>query len=435
MSSVLLCVIFFGVWSFLDADQEISALEKRTLAQVPDFSLATLFAGDFTRDYESYYADNFPRRDGFITLSYALNHVYYFDFGQNTVIVGRREVGNGEGANAASPPTEDDPLTVPAEPPVAPLPKLIFPTEDEVIQKDSILLIGDRAVEIPYTVPDRVTRYAAAINLTQTLMPGRRVISLIIPNGAEFYSPEKFHSGPYSQKDMITLAYSQMDPAVFTVDAYTRLREKADQYLYFRTDHHWTARGAYQAYFAYCESLGFKPVPLESFSTGRYENFVGSMYNWTSNLPQSKQLLDHPDYVEYFVPLVESTAAYYFSTGMTAPYPIPVVDTELPDDTANKYLCFIRGDTPLCQIITANSNGKKCIVFKESYGNAFIPFLTSHYDEIYVVDPRLFNTASTPAFNLPSFVNEHDINDIVFINYSFIPNNSAYIAMIENMLN
>ncbi|MDR3271287.1 MAG: hypothetical protein LBT32_07280 [Peptococcaceae bacterium] len=428
LSSAIILLIFisFGVWSFCDQDQEISVLEKRTLAQQPAFSLAALFSGEYTRGYETYYADNFPQRDRLINLSSVLNYLHYFDFGQNTVIVDRRNEGGGE---SLAPPEEPN-----AAEPETSLPESIPPNDDELIQTGSILLIGDRAMEAPYTAPSQVTHYAATISRTQQLLPDCRTISLIIPNAAEFYSPEKFHTGSYAQKDMITSAYAQMDDPVFTIDAYTALRKTIDQYIYFRTDHHWTALGAYQAYLAYCASLGFAPVPLEAFQTGVYENFVGSMYGWTSNLPQAKKLLEHPDTVQYYVPIAECTAAYYFSPAMTAPYPIPVVDTEL-FETSNKYLCFIRGDTPLCQIITNNTTGRKCIVIKESYGNAFVPFLTSHYDEVYVVDPRLFNCTEHPTrFNLPEFVRQQGINDIVYINYAFIPNNESFIRMLDKLL-
>ncbi len=36
--------------------------------------------------------------------------------------------------------------------------------------------------------------------------------------------------------------------------AYEKLMQDRDEYVYFGTDHHWTADGAYYAYEAYCES-------------------------------------------------------------------------------------------------------------------------------------------------------------------------------------
>ena len=82
---------------------------------------------------------------------------------------------------------------------------------------------------------------------------------------------------------MIDFCYSQMDDKIITVDAYSKLRSHTDEYIYFRTDHHWTQLGAYYAYTAFCEAAGFEAVPLDAFETGRYDRFVGSMYNFTAN--------------------------------------------------------------------------------------------------------------------------------------------------------
>ena len=98
---------------------------------------------------------------------------------------------------------------------------------------------------------------------------------------------------------MIDLCYSKMAPNIVTVDAYAKLRNHTDEYIYFRTDHHWTQLGAYYAYTAFCEAAGFEAVPLEDFETGRYDNFVGSMYTFTKGYPQSDVLKNNPDYLDY----------------------------------------------------------------------------------------------------------------------------------------
>ncbi len=64
---------------------------------------------------------------------------------------------------------------------------------------------------------------------------------------------------------------------------------------------------------------------------------------------------------------------------------------------------------------------------KESYGNAFAPFLIPHYSEVYVVDLRYFNN------NLINFVNENEINDVVFINNVFAANTMAHIEKLKAM--
>ena len=99
-----------------------------------------------------------------------------------------------------------------------------------------MVVVGDRAMEIPTRLDDLITSYAGAIdNLASAMGPDVRTISLITPNGGEFYSPESLHTGEHSQKDMIDFCYSQMDDKIITVDAYSKLRSHTDEYIYFRT--------------------------------------------------------------------------------------------------------------------------------------------------------------------------------------------------------
>jgi hypothetical protein len=68
------------------------------------------------------------------------------------------------------------------------------------------------------------------------------------------------------------------------------------------------------------------------------------------------------------------------------------------------------------------------IVIKESYGNAFVPYLASHYENIYVADPRSI------SMNLPVFVQDNNINDIVVINYTFAVSNSKWVDGFSRMI-
>lgn len=161
--------------------------------------------------------------------------------------------------------------------------------------------------------------------------PDVRTISLVTPNGGEFYSPESLHTGEHSQKDMIDFCYGQMDSGIVTVDAYAKLRAHTDEYIYFRTDHHWTQLGAYYAYTAFCEAAGFDAVPLEQFQTGRYDTFLGSMYTFTKGYPQSDVLKQHPDYLDYYLPIADTHARYYADGSLENGTPVSVVYTQLDE--------------------------------------------------------------------------------------------------------
>jgi hypothetical protein len=451
-------IYIFGIISFSDKDQTVSLIEKRTLKARPVFSENALTSGSYTKDYEEYYSDTFPLRDVFMSINRFINGFYYFSPGgdSNMLVLAHDNNNIAAGGESyddvskfmqqtqetASPSTAPSPSAEAASPSASPSPSLSpeppaldNPDEDQAVRAgSSIIILGNRAMEIPTAIPASMKRYAAAVTSIHDALPDCRVFSLVTPNAGEFYSPETFHTGSHSQKDMIDKTYAQMS-GVTTVDAYSAIRQHIDEYLYFRTDHHWTALGAYYAYTALCQSAGFKPVELKAFQTGRYDSFLGTMYNWTTEYPQSKALKDDPDYIDYYLPVVNSTAEYFSTPAMTDGIKIPVVDSKISKNYSNKYLCFIRGDTPICKITTDNKNGKKIAVIKESYANAMIPFLTSHYEEIYVIDPRKFNSKDFPTkLNLPSFVKEHGIGDVLVINYPFVINYNNFIGLIENLV-
>ncbi len=80
---------------------------------------------------------------------------------------------------------------------------------------------------------------------------------------------------------------------------------------------------------------------------------------------------------------------------------------------SNSYLVFLCGDAPMIQIDTGTRNGKSIVVVKESYGNAFVPFLIPHYEHIYVVDERYFQTS------LVDFIQKNNVDDLVVLNNAF----------------
>ena len=95
---------------------------------------------------------------------------------------------------------------------------------------------------------------------------------------------------------------------------------------------------------------------------------------------------------------------------------------------ANMYSVFLHGDQPLTEIRTENKNGRKAVVVKESFGNAFAPFLTAHYETVYIVDQRYFE------LNLPDFIRQNGVTDLIFINNVFAANTPVQIQWIQGLM-
>ena len=103
------------------------------------------------------------------------------------------------------------------------------------------------------------------------------------------------------------------------------------------------------------------------------------------------------------------------------------------EDVSNKYLCFLGGDHPIT-IVETNVSGPVCVLLKESYGNAFAPWLTSHYSKIIVIDPREFNRDGKPSLDLVAFAKEQGVTDCIILNYPMMLTSSAYITWMERLV-
>ena len=316
LAVVFLCLLSFGLYSFVDKDDDISQAENRGLAQKPEFTLAKFFDGTYMQELDTYYTDQFPLRDRLMPMNAGMNKFYLFSpggsSGNATIIIettgnaGQGGMG-GLGQDTQQPsPDPDDPSSDPGvtmqdpeiqdpgqtgtttEPTPEPEkdPEFENPTDAQTV--NSMLVSGDRAMEIVYRNDDVMALYAEAVNeLAKVVGPGVNTYSLLTPNSTQFYATADIRDGESTnQKDMIEDIYAMMDSDIITVDAYSKLRSHIDEYIYFRTDHHWTQLGAYYAYTGFCEAAGLEAVDLDEFETGLVSctetgstTFLGTLYN------------------------------------------------------------------------------------------------------------------------------------------------------------
>lgn len=166
------------------------------------------------------------------------------------------------------------------------------------------------------------------------------------------------------------------------------------------------------------------PVSLEEMEHQQIDGFLGTFYSQTHD----SQLAQTPDFVEYFVPPVQTTTTRY-QTGV----PFTPIDSSIFASYAtggqNTYSVFLHGDFPLTHIQTDNRTGRKILLVKESYGNAFAPFLACNFDEVYIVDQRYFE------LGLVDFVKEHGITDLLFLNNIFAVNTDVRIRELSRIQN
>src|SRR5690606_12573502 len=128
------------------------------------------------------------------------------------------------------------------------------------------------------------------------------------------------------------------NPGVTTIDVVAALRAHAGEYIYFRSDHHWTGLGAYYAYRAFCAAAGLEPLELSAMEARRREGFRGSLYRFT----RDSQLGKSPDHVDYWLPPVEVSVARYGAKMVRVPIKGPLIR-----ERGAHYGVFLGGDMPL----------------------------------------------------------------------------------------
>lgn len=455
-------LVVLGVLAIVLPKPTVSEYERRELEVFPEFTLASLQSGAYTNQIERFYADTFPLREGFVQLSAELSERRGVQFEEMTLYdTGNGSLGDGSpslaqpGGNSPggnNPPTvssseekNQEPSSTGPENPTGPssqqsASQSLSSSSSQPLSNpengygmdsnapapetyNSILIYQNRAMA-PFGGTQAASEYYASVlnNYQQVLGDSVTIYNLIVPTAIEFYLPDKYKSVTNPQKPNIDNIYSMLDAKIKRVDAYSAIKQHADEYLYFATDHHWTALGAYYAYTAFAEQAGFEPKTLSAMEKRTLSPFIGTMYSQT----QSSKLLENPDHVDYYITDTQHTALQF---PRNSPYSgIPVSVWAEYAKGGNSYSVFFHGDQPLTRIDTEHKNGRRIMVVKESFGNAFAPFLIPHYEQVFVVDARYFQ------INGLKFIQDNGINEILFINNIFAANTNSQIGYIQRIL-
>ncbi len=444
---MFLSVIFFtGLCLALLNRPTVSERENRTLTEKPELTAENYISGEFADQYTKYFSDTIPFRDTLLNLSSAFNKLKGIDsptFYGNVAVVADDQ-GNSVETNipvTGTEPTGTDPLVITrpeddnavTEPPVT---ETVTETEEEEEVKDiaefshngivvdSVKMYGDNAGVMLFGGSKTCgTRYAELISDYKTALGDEvNVYNMVVPTSAEFYLPKKFRRFSASEKDSIDHIYSSYTADVIPIDAYSEISAHTDEYIYLRTDHHWSQRGAYYAYAALCKAIGQTPPDIDSdYETLTKEGFVGSLYTYTNDIT----LKNSPEIFTYYKPKSEYTTYYYDYKTLESKGTGPLFYENVSG--GNCYGMFLGADALHTKIVTELNTGRKICVFKESYGNAFIPFLVDSFDEIYVIDIRYFGR------NAVEYIKEMGITDVLFLNNAFAANTNSLIDGIEYM--
>lgn len=207
------------------------------------------------------------------------------------------------------------------------------------------------------------------------------------------------NASEYNQDKVFDIIKDSIKSATF-IDLRAQFLQHKKEYIYYKTDHHWTSLGSYYAYQEWCKYNNIND-DINNYSREIITTeFRGSLYSKVLNKNVEN------DKIEIFKPIEEVNYKVFYNFNKTSNSNI--YDLEKLK-TKDKYQVFLGGNYPELKIKTSNKNGKKLLLIKDSYANSFIQFLLNNYENIYVVDMRYFKE------NLKEYIEENEVNEILIL--------------------
>ena len=413
-------VVVLAVVLLLAPRSTISYEENRVLAEKPKFSLTSLLDGSYTSGWSEYYNDTVPFRSKLKKTISAMMQWTGVQSEEDTVFFGNvSQVKKKTTTPVATTESVETTVAVAAagndetntEPAVTTT--VVTTTEDPNDEPaaeigEGIILDHKRAVCVYGGSFSVGQDYAETLNAyQQDLGSDVQVYSLVAPTAVSYYLPEEYANYTASETENIDNINSYLN-SVKPVDAYNALKPHTAEAIYARTDHHWLPLGAYYAAEAFAKVADVPFASLSDYDTATKKDYVGSMYTYT----ESAVLLDNPEEFTYYIPKNKYKTSYY-STSFTDPTEGDLLMNLDGYDNSMYYLVFMGGDDKITHVETDCKNGRTLVIFKDSYGNALVPCLTSSFENIYVCDMRYFE------LNAIDFCKQVGCTDLLFAMNTF----------------
>lgn len=444
------CVLAIGmiVSLLIPLRPTFSESEKRELAKFPEFSVETFLEGEYFAQIDTWFADTFPFRELLTTANSKLTS--WYGFGDkvsslsNIVADDIPDVPTTTQSESTTVPpstTESSTVGITEENISTTLPTTTAPSTEQTTEGTTIapkktqslggiLIVGNRGYEYYNFIQETADLYASHVSNVAKALDGTgiQVYDMIVPTSIDVTLDESTRNSIQSsnQQKAIDYIYASMDSRVKTVNILPALKSHSGEYIYYRTDHHWTALGAYYAYYELMTAKGAVPLDLQTdFTQTSYGDFLGSFYTDTN---KDKKLEKKPDELIAYVPNFETEMYYYEADGDKITWPLVYDVSSYP--IGYKYSAFAGGDNKYTRIhnLTQGATGS-CIVIKESFGNAMLPFIAGNYKYVYVIDYRYWDG------NLSALAKSKGATDVIFINNISATRNASLVNSLGEICN
>ena len=322
-------IFIFGITitNILKTDQVFSEIENRPLQQFPNFTWQRLRNGSFMKDFETYKTDQFVMKERWVGLKSDIERLM------------QRQENNG-------------------------------------------IYFGDNGflLEVFLEEGQHFSRNLELINTFNERMPELNTSVMLVPTAVKIFEDKLPRFAPVLDQGILLRKAEQTLTPQF-VNVFETLKDNRKEEIFFRTDHHWTMRGAYHAYLQLMEAWGrepFKDYEVEVISNSFYGTYYARANNF--HLP--------PDRIELFQPRAEVTLT--LQRGPEGEEVEGLFDFDALEQR-DQYAFFLGGVGPLKIIRSDVESEEKLVIFIDSFAHNFIPFLAMHFKEIHVIDLRYFN--------------------------------------------
>ncbi len=403
-----------------------SELEKRDLAEFPEFSASKLADASYAKELSFWFSDTEPFRDEFMSASMKVRDLIRFSFASDEEAISFHKGDSNASGQPLSANGED----------LEEYENHINADENAKIGGSGIIIVGSgdkvRALNAFGGSATGGEAFANAVSEYQKEMPWVKVYAMVIPLSSEFYTPDKAKKVTNPQQPFIKNIYSKLENGARGVNAYNALAAHVEEDIYLRTDHHWAPLGAYYAAKEFASAAGVPFKPLSSYTKNVIHGYVGSMYGYSNDIALKKA----PEDFVYYTPNGIDYTTTYWIYDVNKNYKVTrerkpmdgAYFVKYHDGSGAAYSTFMGGDQKLTRVKTNANTGRKLLVIKDSYGNALPGYLFYSFDEIHIVDFRYFTR------NMKKYVRENGITDLVFCVNVFNAYSSSAANKIMNFL-
>lgn len=394
-----------------------SNLENRNLTPFPDFSADRFLSGEFFTDLSLWYADTYPLREPMVGAAQQMKGLYgiqpkeaFYGSGQESDELPIVEESSAASSDAAATPAKTEGVAQ-RNKDVAP-PDMQQAEEALEAQITSGIYTTDGACyTLYYFSQDACEEYCGVVNEAADALDGiATVYSIILPTNAGVMLDADLQKslGAANQEQAIEYLYSRMNDKVVPIETFKPLYDHRDEYLFFRTDHHWTQLGAYYVFENFCKAKGIEPPAYDTWEEMSFDGFLGAYYSEIG-------VAGMANYADTVVARIPSSTndMYYWTEDLVDGAEINgYVITDLSDaDKTALYQTFVCGNQPLSMIVNPKKNdGSSCLIIKDSFGNPFTSVMVDSYQYVYTFDFRYTSQ------DLVSFVKKHNIQDVIIEN-------------------